>query len=298
MRVIVHGGAGENPTDPEARQESLDDAVAAASGAETPLGAVRTAIRRLESDPLFNAGVGSAVQADGHIRTDAGLMASDRSIGAACGMPGVEHAIDVAATVRSETPHVLVSGVHAVDLADAYGTETGVDLWTDRTRERWNDLEERPPADPRKQARWVRERFGESDGRDHDTVGAVATDGERSVAATSTGGRWFALAGRVGDVPQVGSGFYCTEAGGASATGAGEDIARQTLSRRAVDFLEDGHDAQTAAETAIEAFGDLAAGVAGLIVLTPDGDTGSAYDSDSMETAVAGEIDGPSADVL
>ncbi len=291
MRVIVHGGAGENPTDPEARQESLDSAAATASEASAPIEAVRTAIRRLESDPLFNAGVGSAVQADGYIRTDAGVMGSDRSVGAACGMPGVEHAIDVAATVRSETPHVLVSGVHAVDLAEDYGIDTGVDLWTDRTRERWNALEEQPPTEPKRQAEWVRKRFGDVDGRDHDTVGAVATDGDRSAAATSTGGRWFALAGRVGDVPQIGSGFYCTDAGGASATGAGEDIARHTLSRRAVDFLEAGHDAQTAAETAIEEFGDLADGVAGLIVLTPEGEIGSAYNSDSMETAVAGEVD-------
>lgn len=291
MRVIVHGGAGENPVAPEARQESLDSAAATASDATTPIDAVRTAIRRLESDPLFNAGVGSAVQADGHIRTDAGVMCDDRSAGAACGMPGVEHAVDVAATVRSETPHVLVSGVHAVDLAESYGTDTEVDLWTDRTRKRWSALEEQPPADPERQAEWVRGRFGDADARDHDTVGAVATDGDRSAAATSTGGRWFALAGRVGDVPQIGSGFYCADAGGASATGAGEDIARHTLSRRATDLLEAGHDAPTAAETAIEEFGGLADGTAGIIVLTPEGETGSAYNSASMETAVAGEFD-------
>jgi len=67
-----------------------------------------------------------------------------------------------------------------------------------------------------------RGRRGRLGAPDHDTVGAVATDGETFAAATSTGGRSFALAGRVGDVPQVGSGFFCTEAGGASATGAGE----------------------------------------------------------------------------
>jgi len=63
--------------------------------------------------------------------------------------------------------------------------------------------------------------------------------------------------GRVGDVPQVGSGFFCTEAGGASATGAGEDIARVTLSRRAVDFLDDGFGAQDAADRAIDEFEDI-----------------------------------------
>ncbi|MCQ4332566.1 isoaspartyl peptidase/L-asparaginase [Natronomonas sp. F2-12] len=290
MRVIVHGGAGTAPADPETRQRALDSAAEAGSEAESPIDAVRTALGALESDPRFNAGRGSAVQSDGYIRTDAGIMREDRSVGAACGMPGVEHAIDVAVVVRSETPHVLVSGVHAVDLADAYGVETDVDLWTDRTRTRWEDLGERPPDGIEAQATWVRERFGGPAERDHDTVGAVATDGERTAAATSTGGRWFALAGRVGDVPQVGSGFYCTGAGGVSATGAGEDIARHTLSRRAVELLEDGHDAGSAARTAIDEFGGLTEGHAGLIVLTPDGKTGADYNSDTMATAVAGEL--------
>ncbi len=297
MRVIVHGGAGENPTDPDARRESLDSAATAGSNELTPVAAVKTSIRRLESDPLFNAGVGSAVQSDGYIRTDAGMMCSEHRVGAACAMPGVEHAIDVAAVVRSETSHILISGVHAIDLAEAHGIEAGVDLWTERTRARWDGLEDSPPDDLKAQAAWVNERFGESVERDHDTVGAVATDGEETVAATSTGGRWFALAGRVGDVPQVGSGFYCTDAGGVSATGAGEDIARYTLSRRTSQLLEEGYDAQSAAATAIDAFGELADGVAGVIVLTPDGEFGSAYNSDSMETAIAGDPDTSSHDL-
>ena len=310
MRTIVHGGAGSPPEEPPERQAVLDQAAAAGSEADDPTAAVCAAVRVLESDPQFNAGVGGAVQSDGHVRTDAGLMTDDRAVGAACGMPGVEHAVDVARIVKEETPHVLVAGVHAVDLAEAFGVETDVDLLTDETRQRLADLEGRPSGDARAHAEWVGERFGgdpsgrdaggddsgasatagdQDSGHDHDTVGAVATDGDRVAAATSTGGRWLALAGRVGDVPQVGSGFYCTPAGGASATGAGEDIARVTLSRRAVQFLEDGRDAQAAADAAIDEFGDLVEGSAGVIVLTPDGDAGEAYNSDAMQTSVAGE---------
>ena len=303
MRVIVHGGAGSPPDEPADRQQVLEQAAAAGAEAADPTDAVCAAVGVLESDPWFNAGVGSAVQSDGFVRTDAGLMTDDREVGAVCGMPGVEHAVEVARVVKEETPHVLVAGVHAVDLAEACGVETGVDLWSDRMRERWDGLDERPPAGVREQAAWVAERFGgdpagvdraEADeqpaDRDHDTVGAVATDGERLAAVTSTGGRWLALAGRVGDVPQVGSGFYCTPAGGASATGAGEDIARVTLTRRAVQLLEDGRDAQEAADVAIAEFGDLVDGSAGVILMTPDGDVGRAYNSDAMQTAVAGEV--------
>jgi isoaspartyl peptidase/L-asparaginase-like protein (Ntn-hydrolase superfamily) len=298
MRVIVHGGAGSVPAEPTPRQQVLETAASAASDADDPTGAVCTAARILEADPRFNAGTGGAVQSDGRVRTDAGLMTDDREVGAACAMPSVEHAVDVARVVNSETPHVLLAGVHAVDLAAEHGIETGVDLLTERTRQRWAEADPPASTDVGAHLAWVRERFGddadaaadgarETRGRDHDTVGAVATDGERLAAATSTAGRWFALAGRVGDVPQVGSGFYCSPAGGASATGAGEDIARVTLARRAVDRLESGDGAQAAAEAALEEFGDLVDGDAGVIVLTPDGDAGRAFDAEVMQTCVA-----------
>lgn len=284
MRVIVHGGAGEAPDDPQPRQAVLTQAAEAGAAESTVTDAVCGAVGVLESAPAFNAGVGSAVQSDGIPRTDAGLMTDDLRVGAACAMPGVEHALAVARVVRDETPHGLVSGVHAVDLADGCGVDTEVDLWTDRTRERWAALEDVPDAtDPRAQLDWLSERYG-----GHDTVGAVARDGDRLAAATSTGGRWLALAGRVGDVPQVGSGFYCTRAGGASATGAGEDIARVTLARRAVDHLAHGRSAQNAADLAVEEFADRTGSRAGVAVQRNDGDTGSASNAESMQTAVAG----------
>ncbi|NHN47003.1 asparaginase [Halostella sp. JP-L12] len=290
MQVIVHGGAGGAPDDPDARQSVLDDAATAGADASTPLDAVTAAVRVLESNPRFNAGVGGAVQSDGVVRTDAGLMTSDREAGAVSSMPGVEHALDAARVVLEETPHVFVSGEHAVRLAADYGVETDRDLWTERTRERWADADP-PSGGPADHLAWLTDRFGRSDpdGRpdetDHDTVGAVARDGDRLAAATSTGGRWQALAGRVGDVPQIGSGFYCAPAGGASATGAGEDIARVTLSRRAVQHLERGADAATAADRAIESFGELTGSDAGVIVLGRDGSVGSAFNSDAMQTA-------------
>ena len=297
MQVIVHGGAGGKPDEPEPRQAVLDEAAAEGSRESTPLDAVESAVRVLESSPRFNAGVGGAIQSDGVARTDAGVMTSDREAGAACSMPGVEHAISVARVVMEETPHVLVSGEHAVGLAESYGVETGVDLLTERTREKWADEDAPTEASPREQLDWISQRFGRTDpgGRetdeagdehDHDTVGAVAREGDRFAAATSTGGRWLALAGRVGDVPQIGSGFYCGPAGGASATGAGEDIARVTLSRRAVRHLERGLDAGAAAELAIEEFGELTGSSAGIIVVDKRGNAGSAYNSEGMQTAV------------
>ena len=283
MNIIVHGGAGSPPEEPPERQAVVDEAAEAGVATDSVTDAVCAAVSVLESDPRFNAGVGGTVQSDGIIRTDAGLMTDDREVGAVSSMPGVEHAVDAARVVKEETPHILVSGVHAVDLADEFGVETEVDLWTDRRRKQWRELDSRPdPTDKREQLDWLREQFG-----GNDTVGAVARNQDRIAAATSTGGRWLALAGRVGDVPQVGSGFYATRAGGASATGAGEDIARVTLARRAVDHLEMGRTAGDAADLAMEEFADLTGSTAGIIVADNKGGTGEAFNSEAMQTAVA-----------
>lgn len=280
MHVIAHGGAGGSLDEPEQRHAVLSRAVGAGKRETTPVDAVIETVRRLESSPRFNAGVGGAIQSDGIVRTDAGLMTSDRSVGAVCSMPGVKHASEAARVVMEETPHVLIAGKQAVELADAFGIKTDSDLRSERTTDGWTDLDA-PDADSvDDQLEFVRKQF---DGTD--TVGAVATDGDRVAACTSTGGRWCALAGRVGDVPQVGSGFYCTHAGGASATGEGEEIVRVTLARRAVDHLELGRNPQDAADLAIEELEDLTDGKAGIVVMDHEGTVGHTFNTETMQTS-------------
>ncbi|WP_336329924.1 isoaspartyl peptidase/L-asparaginase [Haloarcula sp. CGMCC 1.2071] len=278
MHVIVHGGAGSPPESPATRQETLTDAAERATAAEGPMDAVLAALRPLESDPAFNAGVGGAVQSDGEVRTDAGLMTDAGQVGAACAMSGVVHATDVAHSVGTETPHVLLAGNEAVDFAAGMGVDTGHDLTTAETRQRYEDTDP-PDGGPADHLEWVRTHFGGTD-----TVGAVATDGDRLAAATSTAGRWFALAGRVGDVPQVGAGFYADDRGGASATGEGEAIARFGLARHAVELL-DTYGPRQAAEEAIAAFEDATGGRAGVIVLDHAGHTGAERNTAAMQTA-------------
>ncbi|MXR50496.1 asparaginase [Halovenus sp. WSH3] len=284
MHLLAHGGAGSRPGEPTQRQAVLDRAAAAGVDPDSPAEAVVAAVTVLESDPRFNAGVGSAVQSDGVIRTDGGFMLDDGTTGAACSMPGVERAIEVARLVAEETPHILLSGDHAVEFARAHGVETDRDLWCDRTRDRWADLSDRSGAGVRDQLDWVREQFGGTD-----TVGAVATDGDRLAAATSTGGRWAALAGRVGDVPQVGSGFYASTEAAVSATGAGEAIARFGLARRVANAIDDGDDPQTATDRLIRAFGSETGEQAGVIAVDSAGRMGSAFNSEAMQTASARE---------
>ncbi|EMA40398.1 peptidase T2 asparaginase 2 [Halococcus morrhuae DSM 1307] len=279
MQLIVHGGAGDEPDEPDRRQSVLDEAAAIGADATTPVDAVVSAIDILEADPRFNAGIGGAIQADGVVRTDAGIMTDEREAGAACSMPGVRHAVGVARHIMEETPHVLLAGEHAVSFAEGFGI-VPEELTTERTRERFRAADPPETDEIGERVEWVRERFGGAD-----TVGAVAVDEGHVAAATSTGGRWFALAGRVGDVPQIGCGFYASPAGGASATGAGEDIARTTLAREAVRRLEDGEHPTDAAANAIDEFERLTGSTAGVIVLDESGQTGSAYNSAAMQTS-------------
>lgn len=282
MDVFVHGGAGSSPAEPAARRAVLETAAGEGAEAGTPAEAVVNAVTTLEASPRFNAGVGGAIQSDGRIRSDAGIMTGDGSVGAVCGMEGVANAIRVAHAVSTETPHILLCGREAERFAETVGVSVDRDLWTDRRREQWRE-EGLDGASYDKQLTTVCERFGAG----ADTVGAVASDGERVATATSTGGRWLALAGRVGDVPQVGCGYYASPAGAVSTTGAGEGIARVTMARLAERELMASGDPQQAADRALETFDQQAAGSAGLIVISRDGERGSAYSSELMQTAHA-----------
>lgn len=290
MEVIVHGGAGATPDAPEERAAVLAEAARVGAAEASVVRAVEAAVNVLEEAPRFGAGRGGAVQVDGVIRNDAGVMTGDREAGAVCSVPGVLHTVSLARVVMEETPHVLVSGQYAVHLAEAFGIDTGVDLWDRMTREAWEQTN--PPAtdDLLDQLAWVTKQF-EADTGDEvsggDTVGAVAQDGRRFAVATSTNGRNLALPGRVGDVPQIGSGFYASPAGAASATGAGEDIAKATLARRCVRHLETGLDAHRAATLAIEQFAELTGSTAGVIAVDRTGTTGTVYNTSAMQTAAA-----------
>lgn len=280
LQIILHGGAGGPPDEPAPRQAVLDDAAERGAAEDTPLEAVVSALCVLETSPMFNAGVGGAIQSDGQVRTDAGLMTSDREIGSVASVPNVAHAAGAAQVVLEETPHVLLRGEYAAELAAEFGIDADVDLVTEDNREAFEELDP-PDGDIGEQLAWVDEVFGGTD-----TVGAVARAGDDFAAATSTGGLSYALAGRVGDVPQTGCGFYCTEAGGVSVTGVGEDIIRTTLSQRTGSHMGDGLDAQDAAETALEEFIDITDSTAGIIALDTEGRSGVAFNSDAMQTSL------------
>lgn len=211
-------------------------------------------------------------------------MTSDGEIGAVCNITGVLNPVELAEAVKHHTPHILLGPVGALSLAEHLGIDTDSELGTDRLAERFDDAE--VPDDFAGQLEFVNERFGEDEeDTERDTVGAVATDGNRFAAATSTGGRWLALQGRIGDVPQVGCGYYASEVAAVSTTGAGEAIAQTTLARLVERHIEAGLDAQDAAFEAMATFERETNATAGLIALDEAGTIATAFNSSRMQTA-------------
>jgi beta-aspartyl-peptidase (threonine type) len=267
--LIVHGGAKEiAPEQEEANRRGCLEAVAAGQAileqGGSAVDAVEAAIRILESDPTFNAGYGSDLNADGEVEMDAALMdGSSLALGAVAAIQGVRHPISVARRMLSEPPTLLV-GEGARRFAAAQGAELC---------EPGELIPPCPDGSDRKT-------------HDHDTVGCVGLDSSGRIAAgTSTGGLDDTLPGRVGDSPLPGCGFYADEqVGGVAFSGDGESIARTLLAARVIQALEGGQLPQAAAEASLAHLGRVG-GEAGGIVLDHHGRVGWAHNSSHFAVA-------------
>lgn len=274
--IVVHGGAGADPTD--GRDEvraGVRAAVAAgwqvlATGGAA-LDAVEASVRVLEDHPRFNAGRGSVLTAAGTVEMDASIMEGDRlRCGAVGAVTCVANPVALARRVLEDGRHVLLVG----EGAHAFARTAGL-----------------PECDP---ATLVterqRRRLAEQRGRvavGGGTVGAIALDRRGTVAAaTSTGGVSGKLPGRVGDSALIGCGTYAdTTLGAVSCTGSGEAIIRVVLARRALDYLKEADDARYAAQVAVDLLVEEGGGGGGLILLDWRGRMGWAHSTSFMPVA-------------
>ena len=275
--IIVHGGAGADPSDgrDEIRQGMRGAALAGwrvlAEGG-TALDAVESAVRVLEDHPRFNAGRGSVLTRDGAVEMDASIMEGDRlQCGAVAAVPRIANPITLARRVLEARRHVMLVGDGALAFARAVGVpECDVAaLITDRQRRRHAELTQRPSP------------LG-------GTVGAVALDrGGTIAAATSTGGTAGKAPGRVGDSALIGCGTYAeSSVGGVSCTGDGEAIIRVVLGHRALAYLKDAGDPEYAARVAVDLLVEEGRGQGGLILLDWRGRAGYASSTPLMPVAI------------
>ncbi len=286
--IVVHGGVGISGDDqgPETYGAALGGVTEAARrGREvlerggSALEAVLAAVQALEDDPHFNAGTGSALTSDGAVENDASVMwGKDLTAGGVAVLSGFTNPVLVAEAVRAETPHVLLAGDGARRFALRRGFRAvdPASMATPAQREKWAAEKARRDALP-----------SPFPAGKHGTVGAVACDAEGHVAAaTSTGGLFFKLPGRVGDTPIIGAGTFADDqAGACSCTGKGEAILKVSLAKTAVDFLRAGRSAPDAAQAALAEFEGRTGSEAGLILISPNGALGMAFNTARMSRA-------------
>ncbi|MBI5879464.1 MAG: isoaspartyl peptidase/L-asparaginase [Chloroflexi bacterium] len=279
ITLIVHAGAWEIPDDEvDAHVNACRNALAAGwrllQAGASAVDAAQAAVVVLEDDPALDAGIGSVLTADGTVELDAGIMrGEDLQCGAVATLTRVRNPIILAREVM-HSPQILLTGSGA----EAFAVSRGIELVDPSILivEREQKLYEE----------WKRGQLkpAQSGEHKHDTVGAVAMDAAgHIVAAVSTGGTAFSPAGRVGDVPQVGCGFYADDAvAGAVCTGHGESISRVVLAKTAVDQVGAGATAAEAARQAIALMTQKVNGTGGIIMIDRDGRPGLAHSTSRM----------------
>ncbi len=242
--ILTHAGAGSDPQNSDGPQSAAKAGMDLMSSGQSALDAVVHAVRCLEDDPRFNAGVGSQLRADDQtIQLDASCMTSDEKFGAVACVEGVQNPIDLAQGVLLHSPYILMVGQGARAFAD----------------------EQNIRVIPLGGA--AGKKAAEKSGTPScDTVGAVAYDGKLFAAALSSGGLEKAALGRVGDVPFPGCGLFCGPIGAVACTGDGEFIAVKVLAREVYGWLEQGMSPGDVVQKALTLFDDAVD--IGLIVLT------------------------------
>ncbi|HBU48476.1 MAG TPA: hypothetical protein DEB46_09205 [Myxococcales bacterium] len=282
--VVVHGGAGRIP---EHRWDGAMRGVetAAISGWDVihaggrAVDAVTAAVRSMELDPQFNAGLGGVLNVSGEIRLDAAIQCGRRlEMGAVADLPAMRHPSALVRRMLDEDCSSFLVGAGALSQAEEWGFEAvGTEALVTETRlAQWRaakheGVDEQRPV------------FGD----EGDTVGAVALDANGDLAAmTSTGGIVYKAIGRVGDSPVVGSGLAAdNELGAASSTGKGEDLLKAVVCQVALDRLHRGDMCLTAARYALERMQRRTMSLGGMILINPYGEVGIHHTSDHMSWA-------------
>ena len=269
----LHGGAGavagrNYGAVEEHLQQLAEQCATLLAGGGQALDVVEFAVTELERSGMYVAGRGSAPNTAGYVELDASIMHEpSREAGAVAALPGFESPIQVARGVMQETPHVLLAGAGARAFARSLGyAEVGNPdeyyvLPVGVTRE---DI---------------------SDSNAHGTVGAVARDQSGALAAaTSTGGTFGKLEGRVGDTPLIGAGTWADDNIAISCTGTGEHIIRAGGAIAIACAFKSGIDLDTAINDMLDEVKRLG-GDAGIIAVTRDSEIATLYNSDGMKRA-------------
>ncbi|HEY4618248.1 MAG TPA: isoaspartyl peptidase/L-asparaginase [Flavobacterium sp.] len=279
MKLIIHGGFfSESSTSQEtkiAKQNALERIVKDSYHFLKTHSAVETvvyAVSLLEDDALFNAGIGSQIQADGKIRMSAAIMDGEtQKFSGVINIEAVQNPVQVAQRLMQYDDRVL-GGIGATNFA----RQNGFGPFSTEIPQRRKEYEAKLKS------------LGTG------TVGCVAFDQNGKIAvATSTGGKGFEIPGRISDSATV-AGNYANEFCGVSLTGVGEDIMSNATASKIVTRVTDGFSLEVAfAKT----FNELKAydGFAGAIAIDHKGNV---HHLDSHPSMVFASFDGDNFEVF
>lgn len=237
-----------------------------ASGARA-LDVVEFAVAEMETSGLYVAGRGSAPNSAGHVELDASIMDGPVSAaGAVASIRDVVNPVSVARRVMEATPHVMLAGSGALEFARAQGFE---------------EVE-----NPRKYYTLpIGVTEDEVDEHAHGTVGAVALDSNGELAAaTSTGGTFGKLHGRVGDTPVIGAGTWADSEVAVSCTGIGEYFIRTGAALAVAYKVKAGESLSQAIDEVLADIKYLG-GDGGIIAANSAGDIEMIYNTEGMKRA-------------
>ena len=251
------------------------------------LDGVEQATMQMEDDPLFNAGYGSVLNWDGEVEMDAAIMdGTTGDCGAVAVIQHVRNPVCVARKVMEETPHVLLAGSGAEKFAHSKGFDY-YDPIADIQRESWQRVKK--AMDQGKNLSYSA--FTGLPVKGCDTVGCVAVYNQQTAAASSTGGSFLKMPGRVGDTPVIGAGIYATPVGAAVCTGLGEGMIKMNAASWALNLVAQGADVVHAAAAVIERLSKINA-TAGILIVDKMGNAAAVHNSSSFPVAmvVDGEV--------
>jgi len=272
--LALHGGAGAVAGKDYAETEKHLFGLASACRERLVRGAkaldvVEYAVNALETCGLYVAGRGSAPNSAGHVELDASIMdGATREAGAVAALQDFVSPINVARGVMEKTPHVMLAGTGAVAFARQAGYEevsNPADYYTLPVGVTSDDI----------------------GGIAHGTVGAVVLDESGGLAAaTSTGGTFGKLHGRIGDTPLIGPGTWADDNIAVSCTGIGEHIIRAGGASSVAFRYKSGIPLQDAVQELLDEVARLG-GDAGIIAVTREGEIAMPYNSQGMKRASA-----------
>jgi len=304
--LVLHGGAGaiyRHDLTPEldaAFRQKLSEAVnagyAVLDRGGAALDAITTTVTILEDSPLFNAGKGAVLNADGVCELDASIM-NGRTLeaGAVAGLRHIKNPIHLARDVMQKSAHVMMAGPGAEKFAESLGYEMMPESYfqTDFRRLQLERAKEHDHGGAKATTDTGRVTFATVDDNalisqlKWGTVGCVALDQAGNLAAgTSTGGMTNKKFGRVGDSPIIGAGTYADNATCAvSATGWGEFFIRASVARDIAARMEyQGKGVVEAAAAALAKVRQMG-GSGGVIAIDAHGQISMEFNSPGMYRA-------------